>query len=151
MLRLILAPSVAAIVLIACAALPLDPVTSEARTVHAAHDKTKTVTIPEGMVFYNTPAATQGLRFPPGTYWLESEDESYWYFRSALPLEFRKFSGGKVVDSHTAPGGIMLRKAVVAPIAGGGYIDGDGNSRILVWKFGGEFLRQQGRNWSKSF
>jgi hypothetical protein len=149
MLKLVMAPSVAATMLVACASLPLDPATFEARTVQAAHDETKILTIPEGMVFYNAPAATEGLRFPPGTYRLASEDERYWYFRSAMPIEFRKFSGGKVVESHTAPGGIAIRKAVVAPTVGGAYIDGEGNSRTLVWKLGGEFLRQQGRYWSK--
>jgi len=103
------------------------------------------------MVFYDGQAKTRGIRFPPGIYSLEAEDDAYWYFRSTMPLELRVFRDGKVVDSHAGEGGLMLRKAPIAATAGGAYLDNDGTSKLMVWKLGGEFLQQQGRYWSRSF
>jgi hypothetical protein len=45
--------------------------------------------------------------------------------------------------------GKSLAKTVILPAAG--YVDGEGGSKLLVWKLGGEFMRLQGRQWSKSF
>jgi hypothetical protein len=137
--------------LVSCAALPLSPVISEVKVVHATHDEAKRVTIRDGMVFYDGPAKTRGLRFPPGVYSLEAEDDGYWYFRSTMQLELRVFRDGKVVDSHNETGGLMLRKSPIAATAGGAYLDNDGTSKLMVWKLGDEFLQQQGRYWSRSF
>ena len=134
-----------------CGTLQLNPVTSETRTVRTLHDPTKTITVPEGMVWYDGRPATQGLRFPPGSYAMEAEDNDYWYLRSATPLEFRVFKGNNVADSRNIPGGIMIGKSYIQMVPAGAYIDGDGSDKIMVWKLGKEFLRLEGRDWKKSF
>jgi hypothetical protein len=131
-----------AYLIVSCAALPLNPVISEVRGVRATHDEAKTVTIRDGMVFYDGPARTRGVRFPPGVYILEAEDDTYWYFRSTMPLELRVFRDGKVIESHDGDGGLMLRRAPIAATAGGAYLDSGSTSKLMVWKLGGEFLRQ---------
>ncbi|MBS0630595.1 MAG: hypothetical protein JSS11_01675 [Verrucomicrobia bacterium] len=130
--------------------LPLDPAWSEDRPVQIAHDSTKTVTVIEGMVFYNGLSQTRGLRFPPGTYTLEAEDAQYYYLRSPAPLEFRTFANGQSTDGRDIPGGIMIAKQFNL-IPGGGYIDGDKGQKVAIWKLGSEFLRIEGRYWTKSF
>ncbi len=138
-----------------CGALPplVSPVASETRSVTTVSDSSKTLTVKGGMVFYDGLAASHGIRFPPGTYVLEAEDASYWYLRAPAPLEIRTFQSGHVTDSHTAPGGIMMGKSrvntVILPAAG--YVDGDGGSKLLVWKLGGEFVKLRGQEWSQSF
>jgi hypothetical protein len=151
-MRKIFAALLAAACLCSCAAVPLDPIASESRVVRPTQDAAKQVTVPEGMVFYNAPLqATRGLRFPAGTYALEAEDDAYWYLRATAPLEFRVFHDGKVVDARDIPGGIMIRKSAVALDAGGGYIDGEAGTKMMVWKLGGELLQLKGRYWTKSF
>jgi hypothetical protein len=102
------------------------------------------------MVWYDASPVTHGLRFPPGIYTLEAEDSDYLYLRSPVPLEFRVFNDGKVVDSRDIPGGLMIGKHFsVVPAAG--YIDGEGTSKVMVWKLGQSFLRLEGTNWTKTF
>lgn len=138
-----------------CGMLPpiANPVASETRSVTVISDSTKTLTVKDGMVFYDATAASHGIRFPPGTYALEAEDASYWYLRAPAPLEMRTFESGHVAESHTASGGIMLGKSlaktVILPAAG--YVDAEGGNKLLLWKLGGEFMRLQGHQWSKSF
>ena len=137
--------------LMGCGTLQLNPVTSETRAVRTLQDPAKTITVSEGMVWYDGRAATRGLRFPPGTYVIEAEDDDYWYFRSATALEFRVFKGDSVADSRDIPGGIMIGKTSIQMVPAGAYIDGEGSVKIMVWKLGKEFLRLEGRNWKKSF
>jgi hypothetical protein len=139
----------AAAFLAGCATLPLNPM-NESRAVQAATDVKKTVTVSEGMVFYDSLLATHGLRFPAGIYALEAEDADYWYLRSPVSLEFRVFKDGKVVDERTIPGGIMIAKHF-SMVPGGGYIDGEGSTKIMVWKLGSEFLSIKGNYWTKNF
>jgi hypothetical protein len=114
------------------------------------------------MVFYNgSPGSprTKGIRFPPGVYSLEGEDDNYWYLRAPAPLEFRVFRAGTdiIVDNRNIAGGIMMAKSIVKIPPAGGYIDddgtahGDGSAKIMVWKLGSEFLREEGKFWTKSF
>jgi hypothetical protein len=133
-----------------CASLLLSPVTNETRTVTLVADSKKTITVPAGMVWYDSALPTHGLRFPPSTYVLEAEDADYWYFRSSAPLEFRVFRSGQLVDSRSIPGGIMLAKRF-SMLPGAGYIDGEGATKVLVWKLGADFLTREGRDWKKSF
>lgn len=114
-------------------------------------DASKSVTISDGMVWYAGLARSSGLRFPPGTYVLEAEDDDYWYFRSPLPLEFRTFQNGKPTDENTKRGGLMLGKQSIRLVPAGGYVDGDGSVKTMVWKLGGDFLAMEGRQWRKSF
>jgi hypothetical protein len=79
-----------------CGALPpLDSTANEVRTIRPTADTSKTVSVPEGMVWYSTASRSSGLRFPPGTYALEAEDDDYLYFRAPSPLEFRSFLNGR--------------------------------------------------------
>jgi hypothetical protein len=139
-----------AAVLSGCGTLQLNPVASETRTVQAAVDATKKVTVPEGMVWYDAAPPTHGLRFPPGTYVLEAEDSDYWYLRSASPLEFRVFKGGQIADARNTPGGIMIAKHF-SMVPGAGYIDGEGSTKVMIWKLGKDFLNREGRDWKKTF
>jgi hypothetical protein len=127
------------------------PLVQESRPVKTATDPKKTVTVPEGMVWYDASRPTRGLRFPPGTYVLEAEDSDYLYFHSSAPLEMRLFKDGKIVDGHDIPGGIMLSKRLLTRIPAAGYIDDEGASKIMVWKLGKDFLRREGKDWKKSF
>jgi len=137
--------------LVGCGTLPpSNPVTHDTRVVRNAHDSSKSITIVNGMVWYNLDR-TKGIRFPPGTYSLEAEDADYWYFRSSAPLEFRDFSGGRVTDAQSKAGGIMIAKAGMNMVPAGGYVPGDGSTMVMVWKLGGDFLGMKGREWNKSF
>ena len=84
-------------------------------------------------------------------YSLEAEDADYWYFRSSAPLEFRRFEHGRPTEEHSNPGGLMLGKRSLRMVPAGAYIEGDGTSKIMVWKLGGDFLAMEGRQWRKSF
>jgi hypothetical protein len=140
------------ILLIACGALPpLDPVVRESRTVSTASDPSKNVTVPEGMVWYAGPSRSAGIRLPPGLYSLEAEDADYWYFRSSAPLEFRSFENGRPTEEHSNPGGLMLGKQSLRMVPASAYIEGDGTSKIMVWRLGGDFLSMEGKQWRKSF
>jgi hypothetical protein len=146
--RLLLAVLVLA--LAGCGALQLSPVTSESRVVQPASDASKILSVPEGMVWYDASPATHGLRFPAGRYMLEAENSDYWYFRSPVPLEFHVLQNGKIVDSRDIPGGLMLAKHF-SMIPGGGYIDGEGQAKMMVWKLGKEFLHLEGKYWTRNF
>jgi hypothetical protein len=144
-------PFVVLALLVGCGTLPpSNPVTHDTRVVRNAHDSSKSITIVNGMVWYNLDRA-KGIRFPPGTYNLEAEDADYWYFRSPAPLEFRDFSGGRVTDAQSKAGGIMIAKAGMNRAPAGGYVPGDGSTMVMVWKLGGDFLGMEGREWNKSF
>ena len=148
---------VSALALAACSLLPpLDPMTSKSLTVQPATDTAKTLTVKGGMVFYSDPSQAHGIRFPPGTYALEAEDNDYWYFRSPTPLEFRDFQNGAVTSAKDVPGGIMIprtfTKSLQNLVAGAGYTDGESpGTRNMVWKLGGEFRHLEGTEWTKSF
>jgi hypothetical protein len=140
------------IALAGCGTLPpMDSTANEVRIIRPASDPSRTVTISEGMVWYATASRSSGLRFPPGMYALEAEDDDYWYFRSPAPLEFRNFVNGKPNEEHTKLGGLMLGKRSLRLVPGAGYVDADGSSKTMIWKLGGDFLAMEGRQWRKSF
>ena len=130
--------------------VPMNPTANETRPVMPAADPEKTIIVPEGMVWYDSVLRSRGLRFPPGTYVLEAEDSDYWYFRSGAPLELRIFQGDKIVDGKDLPGGIMLAKHF-SMVPGAGYIDGEGKTKVMIWKLGASFLNLEGRSWKKTF
>jgi hypothetical protein len=147
----LIAAVMASVVLCGCGGVRLDPTWNEVRAVTPATDFKKTVTVPEGMVFYDTSPASRGIRFPEGTYVLEAEDADYFYFRSTRPLEFHIFKDGQQTDARNIPGGIMMAKHF-SLIPAAAYIDGDkATERMAVWKLGDEFLRVRGRYWTKNF
>jgi hypothetical protein len=132
-------------------AFALNPLTQEERTVHVVSDAARTVTVPEGMVWYDDSPPTHGIRFPPGIYVLEAEDADYWFLRSPSPLEFRIFKDGKAVDGHSIPGGLMVSKHPSSLLPGAGYIDDSSSKKMMIWKLGAEFIRLRGRYWKPSF
>ncbi len=148
---------ISALGLVACSVLPpFDAMTSENFTVQPATDATKTLTVKGGMVFYSDPSQAHGIRFPPGTYALEAEDNDYWYFRSPSPLEFRDSNNGALTSAKDVPGGIMIprnfTKSLKNLLAGAGYTDeGSPMTKNMVWKLGGEFRHLEGTEWTKSF
>lgn len=141
----------ASIACAACASLQVTPLTNVRRDVHLEHDASKTITVSHDMVFYDASPPAQGLRFPAGTYALEGQDGEYWYMRSSVPLEFLAFRKGGKADSRNIAGGIMIGKYSFRAAPGAGYIDGEGSTRIEVWKLGGDFLNLEGKDWKKSF
>jgi hypothetical protein len=155
----------ASIACAACASLQPTPLTNVRRDVHLEQDASKSITVSHDMVFYDASPPAQSLRFPAGTYALEGQDGEYWYMRSSVPLEFLAFrymrssvpleflafrKGGKA-DSRNIAGGIMIGKYSFRAAPGAGYIDGEGSTRIEVWKLGGDFLKLEGKDWKKSF
>ena len=148
---------ISALGLMSCSVLPpFDPMTSENFTVQPATDATKTLTVNGEMVFYSDPSQAHGIRFPPGIYSLEAEDNDYWYFRSPSALEFRDSKNGAVTSARNAPGGIMIprsfTKSLQNLVAGAGYTDGGSpTTRNMVWKLGVEFRHLEGTEWTRSF
>ena len=140
----------ALLVLAGCGALLLNPVTSEPRSVRVVVDPTKTVTVPEGMAWYDGPRKTQGLRFPAGRYPLEAEDADYWYFRSPSPLELRTFGAAGAAGTRHIAGGLMVAKGF-STVPGAAYEEGQGSTKVMVWKLGQDFLKLKGRYWIKNF
>jgi hypothetical protein len=141
---------IASMLLAGCGAVQLNPITSESRAVHATADMTKVVTVPEGMLWYDSPQRTHALRFPPGRYTLEAEDNEYWYFRSPDPLEFRDFEKGQTTNTRNLRGGLMLAKHF-SMLPGAGYIEGENTAKVMVWKLGQDFARLEHKGWSKNF
>jgi len=135
----------------ACGGLQVNPLVNERRDVHPEQDRSKTLTVMHDMVWYDKSPPAHGLRFPAGVYALEAEDENYWYMRSSTPLELREFRKGGRADSRDLAGGIMIGKYLFRAVPAAGYIDGDGSTRIMIWKLGGEFLSLDGKDWKKSF
>jgi hypothetical protein len=127
------------------------PLTNETRTVRPATDPKKTVTIPDGMVWYDASPPTRGIRFTPGIYTLEAEDDDYLFFKSAAPLEIRVFKEGKAGDAREIPGGIMISKRFISRIPAAGYMNGEGPAKVMIWKLGRDFVRREGKDWKKSF
>jgi len=134
----------------------LEPGANETREIQRTTDDSKTLMVINGMIFYDTPGfmgmqPSRGIRFPPGKYVLEGEDKEYQYFRSSSPLEFRVFKDKKAVDDKEIPGGIMLGKTILKLVPAAGYIDGEGSTKVMVWKLGSEFFGLKNRECKKSF
>jgi hypothetical protein len=155
-------PLVAILFVSACSAIPNEPTAADLRSIRLESDTAKIVTVIGGMVFYNGSAVaprTKGIRFPPGVYSLEGEDDNYWYLRAPAPLEFRVFRAGTdtVVDNRNIAGGVMIGKSMMKVPPAGGYIDDDGSkhidgsAKIMVWKLGSEFFHEKGKSWTESF
>lgn len=138
-------------ILSGCGTLGLSPTANEPREVKVTTDNRKTITIPEGMAFYDSRPATRGIRFPQGKYILEAEDSEYFYFRSPTPLEMRVFQNGTLTEEREMEGGLMVGKSTIKMVPGGGYIDGEDGKKVLICKLGQEFLLQEGKAWSKTY
>jgi hypothetical protein len=134
-----------------CGGISLNPLTSERRTVHFEQDASKTITVKEDMVFYDSSHPTHGIRFPAGIYVLEAEDEEYLYLRSSRPLELKDYKKGGKVDTRHLQGGIMIGKYLFRAVPAAGYIDGEGSTRVLIWKLGSDIINREGKDWTKTF
>ena len=142
--------ALALLFLAGCGALPLNPVTNESRPVQAITDATKTITVPEGIVWYNGPRKTRGIRFPTGRYPLEAQDADYWYFRSPAPLELRTFGETNTAGTQGIAGGLMVARHF-SIVPGAGYAEGEGSTKVVLWKLGQDFLALEGKYWIKSY
>ena len=134
-----------------CGGLELDPIVNEHRTVRFEQDPSKTLTVVHDLVWQDKSHATEELRLPAGIYALEGEDDDYWYMRSSVPLVLREFKKGGKVESRNLRGGLAVGKYSFRPVPGAGYIDGEGTSRVIIWKLGKNFLSREGKDWRKSF
>ncbi len=148
-LIMLLAASIACVS--GCAGIQPSPLVNERRSVHMEQDQSKTVIVLHEMVFYDASPPAHALRLPAGTYALEAQDGEYWYMRCGAALGLEAFRKGGRVDDRSIPGGIMIGKYSFRAVPAGGYIDGDGPAKILVWKLGGDFMSREGKDWKKSF
>jgi hypothetical protein len=134
-----------------CGGLPTSPLTNERRNVHLERDASKSITVMHEMVWYDASPPVHELRFPAGIYALEAQDGEYWYMRSSTPLELDEFRKGGKLEKRSIQGGIMIGKYSFRAVPAAGYIDGEGATRVLIWKLGGEFINSEGKDWKKSF
>jgi hypothetical protein len=135
----------------ACGGLELNPIVNENRTVRFELDPSKTVTVTRDLVWEDQSPATEELRLPAGIYALEGEDGDYWYMRSSVALELREFKKGGKIESRNLRGGLAVGKYSFRAVPGAVYIDGEGTSRVIIWKLGKNFLSREGTDWHKSF
>ena len=136
-------------IIVGCVAL--SPIVDEIKPVSEVSNPDKTVSIPEGMVFYDSRPPTQGIRFPEGIYVLEAEDEDYFYFRSPKPLEFKSFQGKRIVNEEEKNGGLTISKKLFKMMPAGGYVNAEEGNKRLVWKLGSEFLSREGKSWERNY
>ena len=134
-----------------CAGIQPSPLVNERRNVHLEQDKSKTIVVLHEMVWYDASPPAHALRLPVGIYVLEAQDDEYWYMRSGAPLGLEAFRKGGRLDDRGIAGGIMIGKYSFRAVPAGGYIDGDGSAKILVWKLGSDFMSREGTDWKKSF
>ncbi len=93
---------------------------------------------------------TQGIEFPMGKYYLEAQDDSYWYFRAPKTIVVAVYDiEGRKANSLSFPGGIALSKTgdntAPGPIA---YIDDvNKSSKVHLWIITKEFFHQRGDKW----
>jgi hypothetical protein len=93
---------------------------------------------------------TQGFEFPIGKYYLEAEDDNYWYFRAPRPLVLAVYDlEGKTVNGLRIPGGIALSKTgdnkTPTPCV---YVDDQNKaSKIQLWTLSAEFMKVRGDKW----
>lgn len=139
------------LVLGACAGLPLDPLTNEARTLHPAHDPARTLRIGRELTLDDKKRPVHELRLPAGTYAFEGEDADYWYMRASGMLELIDFRRSGAADARNLRGGVAIGKYSFRSVPAAVYIDGEGAGRVLIWKLGADFMSAEGRDWSKSF
>ena len=137
--------------LCACGGIELNPFVNERRTIRLEQDPSKTVTVARDLVWDDKSRPAHELRMPAGVYALEGEDEEYWYMRSGVPLELRDFKKDSKPESRHLRGGLAVGKYSFRSVPGAAYIDGEGTSRVIIWKLGKNFLGGEGKDWRKSF
>jgi len=68
-----------------------------------------------------------------------------------VPLELREFKKDGKEEVRKLRGGLAVGKYSFRSVPGAAYIDGEGTSRVLIWKLGKDFLSREGKDWRKSF
>ena len=134
-----------------CGGVTLDPKHIELRDVTPVSNDTRVLTLKESEVWYDGHPPRIGIGFPPGTYKIEAEDDSFWYFHAPARIEMRRSDG----DNRAMDGGIALRKRPdIGGVVAEGYIDDDNRNpakKALIWKLGAEFEQLKGTKWSRNF
>ena len=130
---------------------PLNPVSSEDRTVNSVSDQQKNVIFNQSMVWYDSLRKTRGILFPEGKYQLEAEDNEYYYFKAPKELEYRIFENGKTTDMRTMPGGLYLSKSAFNMVPAGAYLSVSDEKKTLTWKLGSDFMRMENDEWKKDY
>lgn len=130
-----------------CAAVS-EATTAEERSVRAASNPNRTLTVLRPAEATNL-LMSRHIAFPPGAYRLEAEDDEYEYFAAPVPLGYRRIDGDNV-SQQRIPGGIALAKRFsLVPAAG--YASLAPGRKMLTWKLGAEFLSAEGGYWKRSF
>src|SRR5947209_3039065 len=117
-----------------CGGVHLDPKHIEERDVTPVSNDTRVLILNEQEVWYDGQPPRIGIGFPAGTYKIEAEDDSFWYFHAPAPVEMRRMDG----DHRAMDGGIALRKSLdIGGVLAEGYIEDDNRNpakKALVWK-----------------
>ncbi len=93
---------------------------------------------------------SEGVEFPLGKYYLEAQNDDYWYFRAPKNIVIARYDlDGRKVNSLNLPGGIALAKSgdntVPGPMA---YVDDmNKSSKVHLWTITREFFKQRGDKW----
>ncbi len=122
---------------------------AESRTVKEVSDPARSLLISEAMIFQDF-SKTHGIRFTPGTYRLEAEDDDYFYYRAPDQIEYRVIRNGAPSDGRFMPGGIYFSKALISLVPAGAYLTNDGTHKTLTWKLGVEFTHLEFSNWTRT-
>jgi hypothetical protein len=125
---------------------------AEQHPVRSASEPSKAVVFNEPVVWLDasTQRASKGVRFLPGRYELEAENEEYWYFRAPEPLELRALEDGQSLDGRFVAGGLALSKGFnLEPAIA--YIDDKTDQKLHVMRMGRDFLQLRGKTWDPSF
>jgi hypothetical protein len=134
-----------------CGGLELNPLTNEHRLIRAEADRSRTLTITHDLILDDKRRPTHELHLPAGTYAFEGEDDEYWYLRSGAALAMVDLHRDGPADRHAFRGGIALGKYATRSVPAAVYIDGEGATKVVIWKLGKEFMGGEGRDWRKSF
>jgi len=118
------------------------------RATKEVSDPARTLIVNEAMIFTDF-GKTSAVRFTPGTYVMEAEDDDYVYYRAPDQIEYRVFRNGRP-DGRFMPGGIYFNKALISLVPAGAYLTVDGTHKTLTWKLGAEFIRLEGDKWVRS-
>lgn len=139
-----------ALVLAGCAdmILPQSNRIWEERTVSSA-------TAPRSLVMsepLNWFASENGNRYdiwlPQGTYYVEAEDNDYWYFAAPGGVTMGKKKLFSAQDNMPQGGGIVIsKKTNPKAYSSGAYVDYEGGRKLLVFYFDFRFTDQEGKRW----
>ncbi|HNX04685.1 MAG TPA: hypothetical protein PKI32_04250 [Opitutales bacterium] len=132
-----------------CSSLRLNPVTEELRQVYPSGPITSTITVLKGQTFFDSKIKVYSVTVAPGVFVLDSQDDSCWYYRAPTAMQRSIYDSGKLVDTNLFPGGLAIGKRTGMLFPAAVYKSDGSMDRTLIWKFGGEFMRQEGTLWKR--